>query len=707
MQPNQTVIKVFDEPLAIVGALGNSDGLRHHGVHPHLNEHVVAASYLGSLFLFLGCIGWLSSLDVYDQEAQDIPASVQRVESEVHDLSSDKPRKSEVSPYTCLQGDEFRLLILDPGGYSDDVRCRLVVLEREGGCRFEALSYAWGGTQKSNSIVCNDLPLGVTDNLAEALRHLRFPDETRILWVDAICIDQDDIEERQHQVGLMRTIFSDAVRVVVWLGPSGQDVKGAFDLLLTIRDYITAPVDYFELGSNFSSVKTFEKLARHNWAPLVTLLERPWFTRLWVFQEVALAQEVVVQCGYDQISWSTLASIFRYLDHKGIVLERFTWGRGLASVGVRALIAMDRYRQLTQNGAPRDLISILLATSGSDCTDLHDKIYAVQSLATADGAPLLEPDYRISAAEAFKLLAVRCIQSGHLEILSCSERQDVWPLQELSGLPSWVPDWTRVENTTPFALWRINSTTLRQGTHRRAELFPESCPLNCSLPIQVTEDSVLLLPALFVDRISALAAPSSFTKTPFSKKWRSWDYFALSKNRDWILECESLGSRGAGRSAPAELWKVLTASLDGNARPAPENFPKAFREYRRYLDVVDAWRRDDPEAMSELKHRPLDVPLITAIESSLHMWSSRRRFAVTESGRMVLAPKRSREGDVIVLPAWYAIPLVLRPIDDARYELVGEAYVEDVMSGKFSSEINKGYAEAEASCPLFKYYDIV
>jgi hypothetical protein len=115
----------------------------------------------------------------------------------------------------------IRLLRLLPvTSFIEDIRCELFNTTLDAKEDFEALSYTWGNPSETSPVVLHGQRHDVTKNLASALRHLRYHDRQRILWVDALCIDQDNIEERNQQVTQMRDIYREggAKRVVVWLG---------------------------------------------------------------------------------------------------------------------------------------------------------------------------------------------------------------------------------------------------------------------------------------------------------------------------------------------------------------------------------------------------------------------------------------------------------------------------------------------------------
>jgi hypothetical protein len=101
---------------------------------------------------------------------------------------------------------------------------------------YEALSYRWGGQEPDIPIPCNNHRLLITRNVADALRYLRHKDKKRILWIDAICINQSDVGEKNHQVAMMYNIYRSAREVHVWLGPGSEDSREALSLVPEIQN---------------------------------------------------------------------------------------------------------------------------------------------------------------------------------------------------------------------------------------------------------------------------------------------------------------------------------------------------------------------------------------------------------------------------------------------------------------------------------------
>ncbi|PMD58677.1 HET-domain-containing protein [Hyaloscypha bicolor E] len=166
---------------------------------------------------------------------------------------------------------------------------------------YEAVSWCWGREPQDEVLRVNDgdnvFAFRISKNLKRALWALRTNDEVRQLWIDAICINQNDTKERNQQVPRMDRIYGGAEKVCIWLGEEGEDSKTAMDF---IRDRVLELWTFDELIEN-------PKLAKH-WAALIRLMKRPWFSRRWVVQEIALSPRGgTIYCGKDSNSWQDFA----------------------------------------------------------------------------------------------------------------------------------------------------------------------------------------------------------------------------------------------------------------------------------------------------------------------------------------------------------------------------------------------------------------
>ncbi|KAL9112231.1 MAG: hypothetical protein Q9227_003349 [Pyrenula ochraceoflavens] len=181
-----------------------------------------------------------------------------------------------------------------------EIKDERVIIESEP-VQYEALSWCWGTEETDCAIIIRfqdrrPYKKKVSKELALALKYLRNADAERTLWIDALCINQADYEERNHQVQMMSLIYTQATQVCVWLGEDTDESQ------LAIR-FINDEIMKLE---NFDDVCSNNKNAE-KWQALVELMQRPWFSRRWVVQEIALANRATVYCGGDMIPWTSFA----------------------------------------------------------------------------------------------------------------------------------------------------------------------------------------------------------------------------------------------------------------------------------------------------------------------------------------------------------------------------------------------------------------
>ncbi|KAF7869936.1 hypothetical protein EAF04_004720 [Stromatinia cepivora] len=179
--------------------------------------------------------------------------------------------------YTPLRSDlcQIRRLALQPAvSFDDTLHGNLDVVSLESSPEYEALSYVWGSTTPAKTINLGDHLISITPNLDNALRNLRLPNIPRTLWVDALCINQDDLDERASQVALMRRVYSEATTVLIWLGPESD---GSEEAMRSIERFDKGYWKTYEFQTQFMEI-----------------LFRPWFTRIWTVQEFVMARHSVV-----------------------------------------------------------------------------------------------------------------------------------------------------------------------------------------------------------------------------------------------------------------------------------------------------------------------------------------------------------------------------------------------------------------------------
>ncbi|KAH8649247.1 heterokaryon incompatibility protein-domain-containing protein [Xylariales sp. PMI_506] len=219
---------------------------------------------------------------------------------------------------------EIRLLHLHPGSSDDDITCTLskTAFSKDKYELFEALSYCWGSQSDRRTINLQLLEdFGGTNGVAvECLITLRQESgKPRVLWVDAVCINQHDFQERSQQVALMRLIFSKAIRVRVWLGEGIEIAAVVFHHIQRFRDAFANDRQRFLSNLHPSDPHTLaikENDDSGSWFHLHSghIFATPWFGRVWVVQEVYTAQEVIAHWGSLTFPWALLLQVNQYLE---------------------------------------------------------------------------------------------------------------------------------------------------------------------------------------------------------------------------------------------------------------------------------------------------------------------------------------------------------------------------------------------------------
>ncbi|OAG06464.1 HET-domain-containing protein [Paraphaeosphaeria sporulosa] len=317
----------------------------------------------------------------------------------------------------------IRLLRLLPASRAEDpIHCRifnysLTTPERTSHL-YECLSYVWGSVEEKQTIRVNGAELAVTRNLCGALRRLRDPDLDRILWVDAVCINQDDLEERANQVQIMALIYAYASRVVVWLGEEADGSKEAMELFRADasrvyrkqRELQATQGDQPDQASGESNVSGDllpDETTNSLQSKAMTLLKRPWFRRIWVLQEIAAARVMVVLCGSDELTgacffWG-LSGLLEWCQDAEL---RGTVSSILYLLGDASVLRVNKPTDLEPFRLGICSLSQLVDMFRlREATDPRDKVYALLGIMSQDILKIeIVPDYGVHWDDLFRKL---------------------------------------------------------------------------------------------------------------------------------------------------------------------------------------------------------------------------------------------------------------------------------------------------------------
>ncbi|KAF9882251.1 heterokaryon incompatibility protein [Colletotrichum karsti] len=380
------------------------------------------------------------------------------------------------SIYQPLAETEIRLLTVWPGSFGDAVRCSLAATKATQGYEeYDAISYTWAGDddiiEKTGRVCIASEEFPVTPNCEAVLRRVRREWTPRIVWIDAICVNQDDVHERGRQVRLMPQIYSRAREVIIYVGESNNEIPRLFS-------YLRQP----QHGSPPDSRQEAQ-------SALAKLLTRRYFSRAWVIQEVALARRATLVCGSHTLSWPLIH--VKNLAARGLLPS--TPGENGGLPGLQPLPPVIQFKTPTFR-TTGDILRLLDSARSSRAADPRDKVFAVLGLITCPESEGFSADYTKTPAEVFTSTALWIAQRfGMLALLA--RTVDVVrsvPASEAVVLESaWVPNWTEDTFQSP------DSSLLRIRRDYRA------VPKAAGLPITVSErdPSEIRFPAFRLGRI--------------------------------------------------------------------------------------------------------------------------------------------------------------------------------------------------------------
>lgn len=303
---------------------------------------------------------------------------------------------------------------------------------------FEALSYQWGSPNNpgtafvkpstgNNSVAT----FSIGKNLESALRHLRYTSEPRTLWIDAICINQNDNAEKAAQVNRMADIYSLAARVVVWLGPAEDDSDLAISTLAYLGAQVETTLDAYRLTSPGAEEPMWYDIdcrlpySDVQWKAIECLILRAWFTRVWTAQEIHLANRLaIIQVGNATLLWSLFRRATECLKDKPNHGEE--------------RLSLSKVTSSTLNGKGRPLSDLFRRFAHRDCSNGHDKVYGLMAMVPPAFVAATCPDYTQPVpktyADAF-IADTKLLERW--EIFGCDV---VDRTSDFDNVPSWVPD---------------------------------------------------------------------------------------------------------------------------------------------------------------------------------------------------------------------------------------------------------------------------
>ncbi|KAK5652709.1 hypothetical protein OQA88_10303 [Cercophora sp. LCS_1] len=624
---------------------------------------------------------------------------------------------------------------------SNQISCTLETFELANAPPYQALSYCWGspfdvpnfelpdlfiGTSgpiatsyrgaNKKAILCNQRRLYISLNLKEFFDRLRKGGyehlEHRHIWVDAVCICQDNLPERSAQVLLMGSIYQQASSVLVWLGDSLPETAlalGVFEELHKIpwqqlehmqRLLITSDDTYDVLG--------IRRISEREWRAVVGFSRRSYFNRAWVVQEAVFARRLVFLCGEYHVPTEQLRGVSRMLvlsgwspQILGPYVPQFQKNTGPQVGSISAVLQMMEDLE-NQKIRPLEILSSMRSREAGKPVD---KVYSLLNLiAKALGKnpselPVL-PDYKAELGDVLERATLMCIHSS--EDLSFLPAVQDRTMRSGATTPSWVVDWSVAMAPVP-----LMAVQLINGLWNPSNGMPLEPP-------DTGEPGILKFRAAKVCRIEQVSLGTDQLQKDMD----------LSSWVDLVLEMDVPYGADIGQGITEVLWRTVIADTAWDKHPAPVDFGHAFvhnyigmlicrtasdwtttrfeRELEDMVRHIQRLRSVDPASVfpdgdemrrlahmlkgEDLEHnRELLIEVMGKVEElGAHMNRAcvHRRLARTDFNLLSLVPMSTEAGDSIWILPGMSTPFVFREMPNGNVELIGEAYVHGIMFGE-------------------------
>ncbi|TDZ20759.1 Heterokaryon incompatibility protein 6, OR allele [Colletotrichum orbiculare MAFF 240422] len=606
----------------------------------------------------------------------------------------------------------FRQLHIHPGQLNDPIVCDLVNVAIDNAPPYTALSYVWGNSTQTTSITCSGVQREVTVSLFEGLRRIRSRDKVEIAWADAICINQSDNIEKAGQVNLMGAVYDKAAEVVVWLGEDTDAIAGtAFHGVTSANAAVRTgtqtrwnTVPGFNMtvgeGPNSYPVSVLKStmpsiLEDQHLDAIEKLYQLPWFTRVWVLQEVGLATRATAFWGDKSIDFSELVTFIHFGMSDEDLIKRL--GQGVRDVisgppyyafwnvwstydkkggWVDTDPVLKAFATVLAADCNIDFVLVLEASRRFNATNPLDHVFAFlghpKALMPQTNDTVVQADYGMSLPELHLLVASNLAQQSLNFLVQVQNSTE--SLEPNCPHPTWVPQWHINDKSAPSAFWEAWDASLRISR----QFSPAARLSGTELTVRgIVYDTV----DLHTDTM----------------KEKDFDRFHYGPGA-LIEQCWNL-TETAAQSAPhvygddkAPLAFASTLTCDyRSSRSGPETGQALVEDFMQYADITneDFYRK-------KLKRFGVTYRLIPMqqrfLGTKFHNYGSNRRFFTTRGGYWGLGPPLMRGGDVCAVLMGGDVPFVLRPTDDGRFRLVGQAYMYGVMYGELvtKAEIGEG-----------------
>lgn len=574
--------------------------------------------------------------------------------------ASDKAEAPQFE-YRPLAEGEFRLIWFIEAG--DDSRCELKHFDLDDAPPYWALSYTWGTEQATSELSLDGRTLAIRPNLRAALERIgsRIKDERRYLWVDAICINQQDIPERNAQVLQMKSIYADASLVAIWLGEHSDNSKLAIDSIIRFGNQMRLlqsregcshrHLDLAQALGLESNTPAYEKVLD----AVAKLSTRPWWGRLWVVQESTASNDKLFLVGKDSLTWQDFEAWQWVSDPT--VLYRNSCGR------FQSLQQLAGERNL---GSTSNMLNLCCKFRKRRCTDPRDKINALAGIASGLGGAKFSAKYSSSVQDAyidFVQFQIRASQGySQIDFLGCVFRKPLAQFKKVyDTLPTWVPDWRSRLMFIPFRKppFPLDYEYQREGVQLKQNERLYSASRDTLFQGRIANRLEFHVRGFLVDRVLQLS--------PAQER----GYLALEDRGPVGTWAISSGNEAydASETKQQAFLRTITADIWYGWR---HGWRKLKRPHSYHLRCEETTQENEQDA----------DPGSVVSHASMMAATFGRRFMWAKGGRMGLAPAAANVNDKICVFFGGQVLYLLREVAGGKHEFMGECYVHGLMDGE-------------------------
>lgn len=563
--------------------------------------------------------------------------------------------------YTDLHENEMRLFTLFPGNAMGILRGILWTTDIKTAGAYTTLSYVWGPEDQTQHLLRT--PSGglmILDSLHEALVSLRSKREPITLWIDALCINQNDKREKSRQINLLAEIFQRSVSTLAFIGGDG-DHSNAIQMLAQVRartvwgpsseewpeDLPRCPASWEErdMPSPEDSI----------WTSVAAFFRNPWFRRAWIVQEAVIARRLHLVHRNIRIDWNHLFLVMAHIE-KGLE----TTVKDLSDSWA-PFLKLAKLRHMEDRSGRVSILKLLENFRHTKASDPRDKYFSLLGIASDGNLEEFEPDYSSTLAEITQKFATALFRrfSEKKQAMLLLYRAG---LSQNTGLPSWVADWFQEKpNGLHDVLGRGNAFDACGDLVEQIEYVPDRCELEVE--------------AYLVDTIEHVTKSCNGADRREQRQ-----YFAEVK------ECVEafFGDIWDQEKMHRVLWEAPIAGAKHPKFAAPGDL-SIYESWEAFMKFLDVERPDKKSARRTFEEKwnleRKSRVYRSLLEDEILNW---RFFVLREWNLCGIGPSIIQEGDVIHLFHGGTVPFITRRSEERQgaYQLIGQCYLWGMMQGE-------------------------